>query len=137
MLRRAAARSEAARALAMFAGGALVALVLALALGQRGMVQGPPALAWGWVLGALALGAAFLASNLALQYGAARLPANTTAVVMLSEVLFASVSAVALGAGALDARVLAGGALIVAAALSAARQRSPGDSGVDVHRDRP
>ena len=37
----------------------------------------------------------FMAGNLALQYGAARLPANATAVVMVSEVLFASVSAVA------------------------------------------
>ena len=32
----------------------------------------------------------FLAGNLALQYGAARLPANRTAVVMLTEVVFAS-----------------------------------------------
>lgn len=59
----------------------------------------------------------FLLSNLALQYGAARLSANTTAVVMVSEVLFASASAVALGAGSLSLPLVAGGALIVAAAL--------------------
>jgi drug/metabolite transporter (DMT)-like permease len=125
MLRREAARSEGARALAMFFGGALVSLLLALALSGAGVVPGLPAPSVGWVVGALALGGVFLASNLALQYGAARLPANTTAVIMLSEVLFASVSALLLGAGTADARVLLGGAAIVAAALSAAWQRPP------------
>lgn len=120
MLRREAARSEGARALAMFAGGALVSLVLALALGLRGLASGLPTLSWGWAAGVMALGASFLASNLALQYGAARLPANATAVIMLIEVLFASVSAVLLGAGAVDLRVLLGGAAIIAAAVSAA-----------------
>jgi drug/metabolite transporter (DMT)-like permease len=122
MLRREAARTEGARALAMFAGGALVSLLLALGLAARGVVPGLPPPAPGWIVGACALGVVFLASNLALQYGAARLPANTTAVIMLSEVLFATVSALLLGAGTLDAGVLAGGAAIVAAALSAARQ---------------
>jgi drug/metabolite transporter (DMT)-like permease len=124
MLRREAARSEAARALAMFAGGALVALLLALALHSRGVVPGLPPAAWGWMAGAAVLGAFFLASNLALQYGAARLSAHATAVIMLVEVLFASVSAVLLGAGTVDLRVLLGGAAIIAAALSAALQRS-------------
>ncbi len=124
MLRREAARSEGARALAMFVGGALVALLLALALHGRGVVPGLPPLSWGWIAGAVALGASFLASNLALQYGAARLPANATAVIMLVEVLFASVSAVLLGASSVDGRVLAGGAAIVAAAVSAARKPS-------------
>ena len=124
MLRREAARSEAARALAMFAGGALISLLLMLALSGRGMVPGLPEPSWGWIAGALALGAVFLASNLALQYGAARLAANTTAVIMLVEVLFASVSAVLLGAGTVDLRVLIGGAAIIAAAVSAALQNS-------------
>jgi drug/metabolite transporter (DMT)-like permease len=73
--------------------------------------------------GALALGALFLASNLTLQYGAARLSANATAVVMVSEVLFASVSAVLLGAGQLSLPLLLGGALIVSAALLSVFQR--------------
>ncbi len=122
MLRREAARSEGARALAMFVGGALVSLLLALVLHGRGVVPALPPVAWGWMAGALTLAAFFLASNLALQYGAARLPANATAVIMLVEVLFASVSAVLLGAGSVDARVLMGGAAIIAAALSAAWQ---------------
>ncbi len=123
MLKREAARSEGARALAMFAGGALVALLLASVLHSRGVVPALPSAAWGWIAGAVTLGAFFLASNLALQYGAARLPANATAVIMLVEVLFASVSAVLLGAGSVDGRVLVGGAAIVAAAVSAALQR--------------
>jgi len=122
MLRREAARSEAARALAMFAGGALVSLLLMLALSGRGIVPGLPAPAWGWIGGAVALGAFFLASNLALQYGAARLSAHATAVIMLSEVIFASVSALLLGASKVDGWVLLGGAAIIAAALSAALQ---------------
>jgi drug/metabolite transporter (DMT)-like permease len=120
MLRREAARSEAARALAMFVGGALISSLLWAALHSRGVAPGLPEPAWGWVVGAAALGSVFLASNLALQYGAARLAASTTAVIMLSEVLFASVSAVLLGAGAIDTGVVVGGAAIVTAALSAA-----------------
>jgi drug/metabolite transporter (DMT)-like permease len=126
MLRREAARSEAARALAMFTGGALVSLLLAAALSVFAPAGAPavalPAPALGWIAGALGLSALFLVSNLALQYGAARLPAHATAVIMLTEVLFASGSAVWLGAGQIDARVALGGAAILAAALAAARR---------------
>jgi len=121
MLRREAHQPEAARALAMFLGGAVVAGVLASVLSLQAAVALPPAPAPGWVLGALALAAAFLASNLALQYGASRLPANVTAVVMISEVLFASGSAVLLGAGVVSGPLLLGGALIVGASLLAVR----------------
>ena len=55
-----------------------------------------------------------------MQYGAARLAANRTSVVMLTEVVFASASAIALGGGELTARVALGGGLIVASALLAA-----------------
>jgi len=119
MLRREAQRPELARALAMFLGGAVVSATLALLLGTQGLVRAPPAPAWPWMLGALALGLLFLLSNLTLQYGAARLSANITAVVMVTEVLFASVSAVCLGAGQLSLPLLVGGTLIVAAALLA------------------
>ncbi len=122
MLRREAHRPEAARALAMFLGGAAVSFVLALALGAQGQVPALPPPAWGWVLGAFAMGAAFLAGNMALQYGASRLPANVTAVVMITEVLFASVSAVLLGAGVVTPALALGGALIVGAALLAGRE---------------
>jgi len=123
MLRREAHRPELARALAMFLGGALVSATLALLLGGRGLVPLPPAPQAAWMLGALGLGALFLLSNLALQYGAARLSANVTAVVMVTEVLFASASAVALGAGRLSTSLVVGGLLIVAAALLSALER--------------
>jgi drug/metabolite transporter (DMT)-like permease len=126
MLRHQAQRSEQARALAMFVGGTLISAALLVALRASGTISGAfwPG-AWGlWLPAALVLGLLFLASNWALQIGAARLPANVTAVVMLTEVLFASISAIALGAGVLTGQVLAGGAAIIAAAVLAGRQRS-------------
>jgi len=123
MLRREARQPEAARALAMFCGGVLVSGSLALALGAAGaQVPAPSASASVWVAAAV-LAAVFLIGNLALQYGAARLPANVTAVVMLTEVFFASASAVAAGAGQMSLPLAAGGAMIVGAALLAAWQR--------------
>jgi drug/metabolite transporter (DMT)-like permease len=59
---------------------------------------------------------AFLIGNVALQYGAARLPAHTTALIMLSEVVFASVSSVALGASEMSLHTVVGGGFIVLAA---------------------
>jgi drug/metabolite transporter (DMT)-like permease len=115
MLRKLQQVDAAARVLAMFAGGA----GLAGAAGLLGIAVGfvaPPALAAdGWLVG-LALSLGFLAGNVALQYGAARLNAHTTALIMLSEVVFASLSSVALGAAELTSRTLVGGALILAAA---------------------
>jgi drug/metabolite transporter (DMT)-like permease len=122
MLRREAHRHADARALAMFSGGALIGGVAAL-VGAAIGVAAPPwhaASAWGLPLVLLALW--FMGSNLALQYGAARLRAGTTSVVMVSEVLFASVSAVWLGAATLTLTTVLGGALIAAAALLAAWQ---------------
>jgi drug/metabolite transporter (DMT)-like permease len=124
MLRRESARSEGARALAMFVGGVLVSGLLIALLTPGGSVAPLPPAAPGWVAGALLLAAFFLAGNLALQYGATRLPANATAVIMLTEVLFASASALALGAGTLDLRLAVGGGAIVGAALLAARQHA-------------
>ena len=123
MLKHEAARSDTGRALAMFSGGALVSGVLAFALWSGGQAPAPPAPGWGWMLAALAMSAWFLASNLTLQYGAARLPANTTAVIMITEVFFASASAIALGAGVLTVQAALGGVLILGAAALASLQR--------------
>jgi len=123
MLRREAHQPDSARALAMFAGGAGVSLLAALWLGTAGAVPWPPAPAAGWMAGMLGLAMVFLLSNLALQYGSARLPANATAVVMVSEVLFAAVSAVALGAGLVSWPLALGGVLILSASLLAAWRR--------------
>ena len=107
------------RMLAMFGGGALMATASACAGLLAGFVTPVPALAMGWVVVALLLATAFLLSNYALQYGATRLAAGTTALIMLSEVVFASVSSVLLTDTMLDARTLLGGAMIVSAALLA------------------
>ncbi len=106
-----------ARMLAMFGGGALMAALAALLGMGLGVVTAPPALAWNWGGVALALSLAFLAGNLALQYGAARLSASATSLIMMSEVVFASVSAVVLGAGKLSSLTLLGGALILLASV--------------------
>ena len=78
------------RMLAMFGGGALMATASACAGLLAGFVTPVPALAMGWVVVALLLATAFLLSNYALQYGATRLAAGTTALIMLSEVVVAS-----------------------------------------------
>ncbi len=104
----------------MFSGGAVMAAVLAVWGSAAGWVPSLPAWEMGWVGWALALAVAFLISNLALQYGAARLRSGTTALVMLSEIVFASASSVLLGAASLEVRTLWGGALILFAAAWAA-----------------
>lgn len=121
MLRREASQPESARAFAMFVGGFGVAALLATALGTVGTVALPPAPSPAWLVGIAVLALMFGIGNLCLQYGAARLPANVTSVVLLTEVLFASLSAIALAGETVSPRTLAGGALIVGAALLAVR----------------
>jgi drug/metabolite transporter (DMT)-like permease len=115
LLRREAHRGGGGRGLAMFVGGCLVSTVLALTL----QVDTPPP-PGPWLAGAASMGGVFLASNLALQYGVSRLAANVTAVIMLTEVLWASGSALLLGAGVLTPQLLVGGGLILGAAALAA-----------------
>jgi drug/metabolite transporter (DMT)-like permease len=117
MLRKMAHTPEAYRMSAMFAGGTLVTALVAMSGSSVGWMDWPPATDW-WPY-AVVLGLCLLLSNLSLQYGAARLPAATTSLVMLSEIVFASLSSVALGASELTDRKLLGGALIVLAAVLA------------------
>jgi drug/metabolite transporter (DMT)-like permease len=110
---------NASRTLAMFGGGAVMATLAAIAGIATGVVSHGESPTWAWWPLVALLCVSFLLGNLALQYGAARLAAHTTALVMLSEVLFASVSSIVLGASSWDGRTLIGGALILlAAALS-------------------
>jgi drug/metabolite transporter (DMT)-like permease len=109
----------------MFGGGAVMATLAALTGLATGVVgQGLPP-SWAWMPMVALLGISFLFGNLALQYGAARLAAHTTALVMLSEVLFASVSSVMLGASSWENRTLVGGALILLASLMSLRGTAP------------
>lgn len=117
MLRREAGRDRASCGLAMFLGGVLVGTGLAVGLDAP---LPPTTHVADWLPGAALLGLAFLASNLSFQYGAARLPASITGVVMLTEVLWASGSALWLGAGTLTPALALGGLLIVGAAGLAA-----------------
>ena len=118
MLRKLGSAPPAAGMLAMFIGGATMASLAALWGMHAGVVSPLPALATGWALWIGSLSLLFLVANFGLQYGAARLSANTGALVMLSEVVFASGSAVLLGAGSLTPRILLGGGLILLASIA-------------------
>jgi drug/metabolite transporter (DMT)-like permease len=119
LLRRLRTASGGARALAMFGGTGVMALAFALAGMASALIAPLPPPQWMALPWLLALAAGLLAGNYALQYGAARLPAQTTALIMLSEVVITSVSAVWLGAARLDANVLLGGGIILLAAFLA------------------
>jgi drug/metabolite transporter (DMT)-like permease len=117
------------RILAMFSGGALLASASGIVGIAAGLVPAIPAPHAGWVAVGLALSLGFLASNIALQYGAARLDAHASALIMLSEIVFASVTSVALGAAQMTQRTWIGGGLILfAAAWSAWNGAGNGDA---------
>ncbi len=116
---------ESSRMVAMFGGGALMATVCAAVATFAGVIPAVEdstmqTLAT-WAPYVSGLSFAFLISNFTLQYGAARLSAHTTAMVMMSEVVLASVSSVALGASTLSWRIGLGGGMIVLAALLASQ----------------
>ena len=124
MLKRESAQPEEGRALAMFLGGAVVAGLTAAGLSASGVAGVSwPGGSTTWLLPALGLSIAFMASNLCLQYGAARLSAAATAVVMPCEVLFAALTSVWWGGATLHATVLAGGVLILAATLASVLEK--------------
>lgn len=126
MLRREAHRGAHARALAMFSGGVLVAGAAAGLMAGAGLVPWPSLPGWIWLLPLTGMAVLFFLSNLSLQYGAGRLPANVTAIVMLVEVPAAAISALWLGGGSLDLKTAIGGACILAAALLATLERNSG-----------
>jgi len=119
LLRRVAGQSRGAIAVAMFSGAAATPLVVGLLMSAAGSALLPlPVSAGTWILVMAATATAYLLGNLALQYGAARLPANTTALIMLTEVVVAAASGALLAGEVLTPRVLLGGLLIIAAAAS-------------------
>lgn len=110
------------RMLAMFLGCTVMGLSAATVGYSLDALPGLPAPQPLWVLCAVGMALLVSVGNWALQYGAARLPTATTSLIMLSEVLFATLSAWLLGATELTPRMLLGGALIVSGALLAAMQ---------------
>lgn len=121
MLRVLAAVPGETRMLAMFAGGLLTGTLVGLSGGHLGMIPAPPPVTAGWLGLVAVLTVMFVLGNMTLQYGAARISASAGAIILLSEVVFSSVSSVALGAAEITPRTLAGGLLILAAAVLAAR----------------
>jgi drug/metabolite transporter (DMT)-like permease len=105
---------------AMLAGGALMCSIAAVIGLATGVVNLPPAVAWSWGSVVLVLALMVGVASAALQYGAARLSANATSLIMLCEVVFASGSAVLLGAATMAWATALGGALIMLAALLSA-----------------
>ena len=119
ILRRSFHTPSAARVLAMFAGCMGVGLITACTgylVGHFPSIPAPQPL---WVSCALVMAVLVAAGSWALQYGAARVPTATTSLLLLSEVLFASLSAWLLGATDITPRMLLGGSLIVGGALLA------------------
>jgi drug/metabolite transporter (DMT)-like permease len=122
LLRQQVHQETSARALAMFVGGVLMPGLLAWALSAQGLITPMPSWDIRWALGTAALGLAMFVGNMALQYGASRLPVNISALVMLNEILFATGSAVWLAGEVLTPTILLGGGLILLAAVLAARE---------------
>ncbi|CAM4391673.1 DMT family transporter [Comamonas aquatilis] len=117
LLRRFQGIPSQARMLAMFAGCMSMALLTALTASSTGMVPTFPTFNTSWAAVAVLLSVLLMVGNWALQFGASRLPSGVTSVVMLSEVVFASISSVLIAQEQLAARTLLGGACIMGAAL--------------------
>ena len=118
ILRKYATAPQEARALGMFAGAVIIAplVIASLALLGKPMVLAPQPIAWA---GVAIFAVLVLVGNLALQYGASRLPANVLSVLMLAEILVATLSSWLAGAATITQSTLIGGALIVGASLLA------------------
>ncbi len=136
LLRQAQDQSQTARLWMMFAGsGAMPLLILLTAalLLPAGLwpsaLLGPVELPWtaqpyAYVLLPLVILGLALA-NFSLQYGASRLPAQVTSLIMLSEIVFAAASAAfVLGSQPPAHEWLGGGLIIAAAAWASLRPRS-------------
>ena len=124
LLRRFAALPDDARGLAMFSGAVFCAPLAILAMATWGHAAPLHAQASA-AIGLLLFTLAVLVGNLALQYAAAHLRANVLSVLMLAEILVASVSSWLAGAASISAITLLGGALIVGASLLAITGRAP------------
>jgi drug/metabolite transporter (DMT)-like permease len=119
LLRKTADEPSGKASLAMFGGGAMVAALLACILTNYQLIAQPNWQNKQWWALALVFGIALLASNLSFQYGARRVRSSTASLLMLNEILFATISAVWLGADTLTATKLMGLACIVGATLLA------------------
>lgn len=113
---------EIPRAVAVFGGCAVISLGF---MGWHGQPVTTPGLPQLWALALLAL-AWVLPGTLATFYGVARLDAGKAAILLLGELVVSVISAVLAGGEALKPLEVAGGALILAAAVIEARTESGG-----------
>ncbi len=118
ILRKYSSTPQEARALGMFIGAVAIApiVIASLALIGKPLTLAPQPVAW---VGVALFTAFVLVGNLALQYGAARLPANVLSVLMLAEILVATFSSWLGGTAIITQSTLIGGAFIVSASLLA------------------
>ncbi len=125
LLRRFADLPDDARSLAMFSGAAVCAPVAigALMLAGHAPVFAPQQ-GFAWLV-LLLFAMAVLVGNLALQYSATRLRANVLSVLMLSEILVATLSSWSAGSAHLTVTTLVGGLLIIGASMLAIFARGP------------
>lgn len=122
ILRRSVHAPGMARVLAMFVGCMVVGFVTASSGYLAGLFPGVPSPDAVWLACLLGMAVMVAIGAWALQYGASHVPTSTTSLIMLSEVLFASVSAWLMGATELTPRMLLGGVLIISGALLAVLQ---------------
>jgi drug/metabolite transporter (DMT)-like permease len=120
MLRREADRPRDGRVVAMFIGCIIIPAPLAVGLSLTSTISLPSSFHEHALFIIIGLGIIMFAANFALQYGAAKLPANITAVVMLIEVVIAALSSIILKDTVVTGAMMAGGALILAASALAA-----------------
>ena len=125
LLRRFAHLPDDVRSLAMFSGAVVCAPLAIGLLALAGHVpEFAPRLGVAWLV-LLLFAMAVLVGNLALQYGATRLRANVLSVLMLAEILVATVSSWWAGSAQLTMTTLLGGLLIVGASVLAIFARGP------------
>ncbi len=108
------------RMLAMFGGAVITSALVGVLGGGMGLIAAPTLLTPAALALVAALAIFFVLANMTLLYGAARMSTSAAAVILLSEVVFSSVSSVALGAAEITLPTLLGGSLILCAALMAA-----------------
>jgi drug/metabolite transporter (DMT)-like permease len=119
LARKAAKHSVAVKSVAIWFGVTLVCL--AYAAWRPGFIPAPGVVSLGLAAPIALVGVILFALMLVVQYGLAHTPANQAIVIMVSELVFAAVSAHFLAGETVGLREWAGGALIVLGTLFSGR----------------
>jgi drug/metabolite transporter (DMT)-like permease len=119
LIRRLDTMTDAGKSIVIWAGVTIAALIHLPASGMRAedayrVVES----SWALIAG---IGVALVFMSLALQYGLSRMPANRAIVILLSELVVATIAAYYLAGETLRVQDAIGGGLIVAASLASGR----------------